>query len=96
MAKITNEQIKSINNKCKNGWRLDTEYFIFHNEKTLVKTIEIDEQNYLRFTIGYDWNNKIILRISKFFHKQDDFFAVTSRLRQKTSIRRNTGNKKKY
>ena len=33
MAKITREQIQKINNKCKNDWELDIQFFIFHNEK---------------------------------------------------------------
>ena len=45
MAKITREQIQKINSKCKNSWELDIQYFIFHNEKTLKKIIELDNLN---------------------------------------------------
>ena len=83
MAKLTKEQIQKINNSCKNGWGLDIQYFMFHNEKTLIKHITIDDENYLQFKIDYDYENKIILRISKFHHKIDDTFATSSGLGKK-------------
>ena len=49
MAKITKEQIMKVNSQCHNGWRLDTQYYLFHGEKILFKNIEIDEENYLRY-----------------------------------------------
>ena len=80
MAKITREQILKINNQCKNDWRLDTEYFIFHNEKTLVKHIKLDDENYLEFTLRYNYKNQISLHISKFYHKEGDYFASSNGL----------------
>ena len=59
MAKITREQIQKINSKCKNGWELDIQFFIFHNEKTLKKIIELDEEHYLEFKIDYNYKNQI-------------------------------------
>ena len=47
MGKITQEQIKTINSKCMNDWRLDVQYYIFHNEKTLIKQIKLDDEHYL-------------------------------------------------
>ena len=44
MVNITNELINDINNKCKNNWKLDISYYIFHKEKTLIKRIKLDEQ----------------------------------------------------
>ena len=80
MAKITKEQILKINNQCKNNWRFDTEYFIFHNEKSLIKHIDLDEQNYLQFKLRYNYKNQISLNISKFHHKEGDYFATSTGL----------------
>lgn len=86
MAKISQEQIKKINEKCQNGWRLDLQYFVFHSEKQLIKRIKIDEEDYLEFSLGYDWNNKIILRISKFYHRAGDDFATSSGLGKRKEL----------
>ncbi len=75
MPKITNEQIQKINNKCINDWKLDVEYYVFHNEKTLIKQIKLDDEHYLEFALRYNYKNQISLHISKFHHKQGDYFA---------------------
>ena len=80
MAKITKEQIQKINEKCSNGWRLDIEYYLFHNEKTLIKQIKIDYEHYLEFRLNYNYKNQISLHISKFYHKQGDYFASSEGL----------------
>lgn len=80
MGKITKEQLHKINNSCKNEWSFDLQYFLMHNEKTLIKHITIDDENYLQFKIDYNYENKIILRISKFHHKANDFFATSTGL----------------
>lgn len=80
MAKITREQIQAINSKCKNGWELDIQYFLFHNEKTLRKIIELDKEHYLEFTLNFNYKNQISLRISKFYHKAGDNFASSNGL----------------
>ena len=80
MAKITKEQIQRINEKCSNGWRLDIEYYLFHNEKTLIKQIKIDYEHYLEFRLNYNYKNQISLHISKFYHKQGDYFASSEGL----------------
>lgn len=77
MARITSEQITSVNSKCKNGWQLNVRYFVDFGEKTLVKRITLDEQNFLEFTLSYNSNNQISLRISKFSHKPEDNLAVS-------------------
>lgn len=94
MARITREQIQKINNQCKNDWRLDTEYFIFHNEKTLVKHIKLDDEHYLEFTLRYNYKNQISLHISKFHHKQGDYFASSQGL-GKSRILNETQSKRK-
>lgn len=80
MGKITKQEILKINNKCFNDWSLDVEYFIYYNEKTLIKQIQIDEENYLEFALRYNYNKKISLHISKFYHKKNENYASTSGL----------------
>ena len=80
MGKITQEQIKKINSKCMNDWGLDVQYYIFHNEKNLIKQLKLDDEHYLEFTLHYNYKNQISLRISKFYHKVGDYFASSSGL----------------
>ena len=80
MGKITKQEILKINNKCFNNWSLDVEYFIYYNEKTLIKQIQIDEENYLEFALRYNYNKKISLHISKFYHKKNENYSSTSGL----------------
>ena len=80
MAKITKQQIENINKKCMNDWRLDLEYYLFHNEKTLIKHIKIDNEHYLEFALRYNHKNQISLHISKFHHKEGDYFASSQGL----------------
>lgn len=94
MAKLTKEQIQKINNSCKNGWGLDIQYFMLHNEKTLIKHITINDENYLQFKIDFDYENKIILRISKFHHKIDDYFATSNGLGKKKILEETPASRK--
>lgn len=80
MSKISKEQIQKINGKCKNNWKLDIQYLIFHNEKQLYKIIELDQEHYLQFELSYNWDNQIVLRISKYYHRQGDTFATSNGL----------------
>ena len=80
MAKITKQQIKNINKKCMNDWRLDVEYYLFCNEKTLIKHIKLDNEHYLEFALRYNYKNQISLHISKFHHKEGDYFASSQGL----------------
>lgn len=75
MASITKQEIEKINNKCRNDWRLDVEFYLFHSEKRLIKHIELDDKHYLEFSLQYNYKNQISLHISKFEHKQGDYFA---------------------
>lgn len=93
MSKISKEQIQKINEKCKNNWKIDIQYLIFHNEKQLYKTLELDQEHYLQFELGYDSNNQIILRISKYHHKQGDIFSTSNGLGKK-KILSDTQNRK--
>lgn len=80
MAQITREQVQKINEKCSNEWGLDIQYFLYHNEKTLIKKIDLDEEHYLEFTLRYNYKNQISLHISKFHHKEGDYFATSQGL----------------
>lgn len=80
MGKITREQLQKINNSCKNGWELDLRYFLYHNEKTLIKHISIGDEHYLEFKLNFNYKNQISLRISKFYHKAGDNFASSNGL----------------
>ena len=80
MAKITKQQIENINKKCTNDWRLDVEYYLFHNEKTLIKHIKLDNEHYLEFALRYNYKSQISLHISKFQHRQGDYFASSEGL----------------
>lgn len=53
MAKITKKQVENINNKCFNGFKLDLEYFLMHNEKQLVKYDFIDDTRRIEYCLHY-------------------------------------------
>lgn len=80
MARITREQVIKTNEKCMNEWRLDVEYYLFHNEKRLVKHIKLDDENYLEFALYFNYKNQIQLHISKYHHKEGDYFATSQGL----------------
>ena len=80
MVKITKEQIDTINRQCANGWELDVQYYLFYGEKVLVKQIKLDSQNYLEFSLRYNYKNQVSLHISKFYRKENEIFASTSGL----------------
>lgn len=76
---ITNE-VNTINNKCNNGWMLDVQYYMFHNERTLIKQIPIDDEHYLEFRLCYSNKKQILVHISKFHKKPNENYAVTTGL----------------
>lgn len=80
MVSITREKIDSINRKCWNGWELDLEYFMFHEESTLYKDIQISEDEFLRFRLEYNSQKQISLHISKYFQNDKGKVAVTTGL----------------
>lgn len=77
MAMMTREAVEKINAKCKNGWKFDTKYHLFHNEKTVCKNIELDDDHYLNCQLYFSEKRanyrkvgwKVVLHISK-FHRQ--------------------------
>lgn len=80
MGKITKTQLENINNRCRNDWRFDVQYFLYHSEKTLIKQIKLDNEHYLEFALRYNYKNQISLHISKFYHKLGEHFATSSGL----------------
>ena len=86
MAKITKQQIENINKKCMNDWRLDIQYYLYYSEKTLIKQIKLNDENYLEFTLRYNYKNQISLHISKFHHKKGDYFASSEGLGKSTIL----------
>lgn len=80
MARITTKQITSVNSKCSNGWVMNVLYYSSFGEKTLIKRITLDEKNFLEFTLSYNSDNQISLRISKYSHEPNETFAVSTGL----------------
>lgn len=75
---LKKEQIVKLNNSCRNNWELDVQYCLMHGEKTFIKKIDLDEQNFLEFRLRYNSHNQTEVHISKFFHKPEEAFATTS------------------
>ena len=80
MSVITRKEIDAINNKCNNGWMLDVQYYVCHNEKTLIKQIPIDDEHYLEFRLCYSNKKQILVHISKFHKRLNEQCAVTTGL----------------
>lgn len=57
-----------------------------YGEKQLIKCIELDEESYLKFTICYNSQNQMLLYISKYYHKKDDYFAHSQGLGKRTIL----------
>lgn len=91
---MTQEQIQEINNKCKNNWKFDVTYFRFHQEKTLIKRIIVDDESYLQFQLGYNYKNQIQLRISKYY-TQKHIGTATSEGMGKSKVLEETMYKRK-
>lgn len=80
MSVITKQEINTINGKCSNGWLLDVQYYMFHNERTLIKQIPIDDEHYLEFRLCYSNKKQILVHISKFHKRPNEQCAVTTGL----------------
>ena len=94
MQMMTQEQIQEIGNKCKNNWKFDVTYFRFHQEKTLIKRIIVDDESYLEFQLGYNYKNQIQLRISKYY-TQKHIGTATSEGMGKSKVLEETSYKRK-
>lgn len=53
MRSITIKKIKEINEKCKNGFRFDTEHFRMTGDKHLSKCIKIAEDKVIKATLYF-------------------------------------------
>ena len=94
MQMMTQQQVQDINNKCKNNWKFDVMYFKFHQEKELIKRINIDDESYLEFKLGYNYKNQIQLRISKYY-TQKHIGTTTSEGLGKSKVLEETNYKRK-
>ncbi len=94
MQIMTQQQIQEIDNKCKNNWKFDVTYFKFHQEKTLIKRIKIDDESYLEFKLNYNSKNQIYLHISKFY-TQKHIGTATSEGMGKSKVLEETMYKRK-
>lgn len=94
MQMMTQQQVQEINNKCKNNWEFNTTYYLCHQEKTLIKRIIIDDENYLEFKLGYNYKNQIQLRISKYY-TQKHIGTATSEGLGKSKVLEETSYKRK-
>lgn len=83
---MTKKQVEELNNRCKNSWRFDVLYFVYHTEKTFIKRIKLENDGYLEFRIYYNSENQVALHISKFSYIQDKACATTEGLGKITVI----------
>lgn len=77
---MTKKQVEELNNRCKNGWKFDVTYFIYHTEKTFIKRIKLQNEGYLEFRIYYNSNNQVSLHISKFTYLEGQSCSSTQGL----------------
>lgn len=93
MANLTREKVIKINEACKNDFELDLQYYMFHKEYMLEKNISIDDENYIKASIGYHeyydrskgyprytGKYQIYVNVSQWYHKKGDNFASSSGL----------------
>ncbi|MDD3225867.1 MAG: hypothetical protein PHX70_14405 [Clostridium sp.] len=76
---MTIEELNKINEKCGNDFKLDLQYYMFHKEKQLEKLVNINDNQFLEYTLYFSenyrsYNKEIVikLRISK-YTKQGDY-----------------------
>ena len=58
MTKLTNIQIDKYNTQCKNGFKFDFQYYLYHKEKTLIKYIDLESNQVLKASILYYEDNQ--------------------------------------
>ncbi len=86
MAVITRNEINSVNAKCNNGWMLDEQYYMYHNERTLIKQISIDDEHYLEFKLCYNSKKQIVVHIAKYRKEPNEQCAITSGIELKRML----------
>ena len=77
---MTKKQVEELNIRCKNDWKFDVTYFVYHTEKTFIKRIKLQSEGYLEFRIYYNSENQVALHISKFTYTSDKACATTEGL----------------
>lgn len=83
---MTKKQVEELNNRCKNCWKFDVTYFVYHTEKTFIKRIKLQNEGYLEFIIYYNSNNQVSLHISKFTYLEGQSCSSTQGLGKITII----------
>lgn len=58
MAKLEKFQIEKCNERCKNGFKFDLHYYLYHKEKTLFKCINLESNQILKASILYYEDNQ--------------------------------------
>lgn len=67
MKPMTKREIEQINNKCSNNWKFDLLYFIYRNQKNLIKKVRMpDETGYFQFRLCYNNENQVTLNMREF------------------------------
>lgn len=56
MYKLLKSDIEKWEKDCKNGFKFDIRYYLYHNEKTLIKRIKLDDKTYLEVHLMF-YNN---------------------------------------
>lgn len=92
---ITKKQIEELNSRCKNGWELDVSYLLYHQEKTFIKIIKLENEGYLEFRIYYNREKQVALHIRKFTYKDNESCATTEGLGKVAIVNETKYSKKK-
>lgn len=53
MSKLLKSDIEKWESECKNNFKFDLRYWLYHNEKTLEKTVKLDGKTYLKAHIMF-------------------------------------------
>lgn len=70
MASITREQINKMNQKLKNGFSFDIQYFVYHKEKVATKDLKIDDNSFIRFRLMFVNEYKTVVNSCGAKHRQ--------------------------
>lgn len=96
---MNRKKVETINSKCHNNWKFDVVYYMYHQERDLIKKVKLkDNTGYLECRLFYNSKNQISLNINKFDYNLDKKIATseslgTTILMENTSYRkRNTNN----
>lgn len=76
MAKLLKSTVEKINNSCKAGFELDIQYFLYHNEKQLVKWVGLGNGRSCKYTLGFwstykNFNEVKEIKIARSYWQED-------------------------